>query len=223
MHLSGVYEGGCRNPPTGRRKGLSPKPITIEQKEMNMSTREKQIRPLDGFANASDADVVSRATLVQTNMTGNVNFPTTPVDLAALKTAIDRLSALMAEALDGSKKVIAEKEKQRTAVIKMLRLVGRYVEVACKNDMAIFKSSGFEPASATKTATPPLSEKIRKIEHGANSGQIVVWIRSIPKASSYEIRYGVGGGGGRFSNCGNEAAIRYRDSPIRRMCSSSIH
>ena len=138
-----------------------------------MSTQEKQIRPLDGFARASDADVVSRATLVQTNMTGNANFPAPPVD--------------------------------------------------CKEDMAIFKSSGFEPASTTKTATQPLSEKIRKIGHGANSGQIVVWIRSIPKASSYEIRYGVVGGGGRFSNCGNEAAIRYRDSPIRRMCSSSIH
>jgi len=161
-----------------------------------MSTQEKQIRPLDGFARASDADVVSRATLVQTNMTGNVNFPTTPVDLAALKTAIDRLSALMAEALDGSKKVIAEKKKQRTAVIQMVRLLGRYVEVDCKEDMAIFKSSGFEPASTTKTATQPLSEKIRKIGHGANSGQIVVWIRSIPKASSYEIRYGVVGAGG---------------------------
>ena len=50
------------------------------------------------------------------------------------------LSALMAEALDGSKKVIAEKNKQREAVVKTLRLLGRYVEVKCK-DMAIFKLS----------------------------------------------------------------------------------
>ena len=161
-----------------------------------MSTKEKQIRPLDGFSKAADADVVSRATLVHTNMTGNANFPTPPVDLAALKTATDSLSALMAEALDGGKKVIAEKNKQRTAVIKMLRLLGRYVEVACKDDMAIFKSSGFEPASTTKTTSQPLSEKVRKIEHGANSGQIVVWLRSFPKASSYEIRYGAVGAGG---------------------------
>ena len=160
------------------------------------TTKPKTIRPLDGFSTASDADVVSRGTLVQTNMTGNVNFPIPPVDLAALKTAIDSLSALMAEALDGSKKVIAAKNKQRHAVIKMLRLLGRYVEVACKDDMAIFKSSGFEPASTTRTTTHPLSEKIRKVEHGANSGQISVWIRSVPQASSYEVRNGSLGPGG---------------------------
>ncbi|HYR85905.1 MAG TPA: fibronectin type III domain-containing protein [Terriglobia bacterium] len=151
-------------------------------------SKTTKIKPLDGFSNVSDPDVVKNGTAVQTSMTGNSNFPNPPVDLVALKTAIDTFSALMAQALDGSKKVIAEKNKQREAVIKMLRLLGRYVEVTCKDDMAIFLTSGFQPA-ATKTATAPLSEKIRKIGHGANSGQIVVWIRSIPKASSYELRY----------------------------------
>ena len=160
-----------------------------------MSTT-KTIRPLDGFSNASDADVVSRGISVETNMTGNANYLNPPVDLAALKAGTDKLSALMADALDGSKKVIAEKNKQRAAVIKMLRLLGRYVEVTCKDDMAIFKSSGFEPASQTRAAPLPLSEKIRKVEHGANSGQIVVWIKTVPKASSYELRYGAGGTGG---------------------------
>jgi len=160
-----------------------------------MSTT-KTIRPLDGFSNASDADVVSRGISVETNMTGNANYLNPPVDLAALKAGTDKLSALMADALDGSKKVIAEKNKQRAAVIKMLRLLGRYVEVTCKDDMAIFKSSGFEPASQTRATPQPLSEKIRKVEHGANSGQIVVWIKTVPKASSYELRYGAGGTGG---------------------------
>src|SRR3989454_12556138 len=56
----------------------------------------------------------------------------------------------MAESLDGSKKVIAEKKKQKEVVVKKLRLLGRYVEKTCKNDMAIFMSSGFEPASGGK-------------------------------------------------------------------------
>ncbi len=158
--------------------------------------KTKSIRPLDGFSNASDADVVSRGTNVRTNMTGNSNFPNPPVDLATLKAGIESFSALIAEALDGSKKVIAQKHKQREAVIKMLRLLGRYVEVTCKDDMAIFKSSGFEPASATKATSEPLSEKIRKIEHGANSGQVLVRVRTVPKASSYELRYGLSGSGG---------------------------
>jgi hypothetical protein len=80
-------------------------------------------------------------------MTGNSNFRNPPVDLVGLKADIDVLSALMAESLDGSKKVLAEKRKQKEVVVRKLRLLGRYVEVTCKNDMAIFMSSGFEPAS----------------------------------------------------------------------------
>ena len=101
----------------------------------------------------SDEGVVSRATAIQTNMTGNVHFPSPPADLAALKTSIDTLSALIAQALDGSKKVIAQKHKQRDVVIRMLRMLGRYVEVASNGDMAIFQTGGFQPASTTKTTS----------------------------------------------------------------------
>ena len=55
-------------------------------------------------------------------------------------------------------------------------------------------TSGFQPASTTKTRTEPLSEKIRKIDRGPNSGQIVIWVRRVPRASSYEIRYAAASG-----------------------------
>src|SRR5690242_12105493 len=152
------------------------------------------IKPIDGFANVSDTDVVARGTNIQTNMTGNPNFPNPPVDLATLKAAIETFAALIAEALDGGKKVVAQKNKQRQAVIRMLRLLGRYVEVTCNDDMASFQTSGFE-AAPPKTVTPPLTEKIRKIQHGANSGQITIWLKTVPNASSYEIRYAPANGG----------------------------
>jgi hypothetical protein len=159
-----------------------------------MSKKPKLIKPLESFSNVSDADVVTRVTAIQTNMTGNAHFPNPPVDLAAFRTAIESFSTLISQALDGSKKVIAQKNKQREAVIKMVRLLGRYVEVTSNGDMSVFQTSGFQPASTTKTTTQPLSEKIRKIGHGANSGQIIVWVRSVPKASSYEIRYAAANG-----------------------------
>jgi hypothetical protein len=153
-------------------------------------SKPKEIKPIDGFANVADADVVSRATSIQTSMTGNANFPNPPADLTALKTAIDTFSALIAESLDGSKKVIAQKNKQRHVVTKMLKLLGRYVEVTSNGDMAIFQTSGFQ-AAAAKTMPAPLTEKIRKVEHGPNSGQITVWLKAVAKASSYELRYAV--------------------------------
>jgi hypothetical protein len=153
-------------------------------------SKPKEIKPIDGFANVADADVVSRAANIQTQMTGNTNFPNPPADLAALKTAIDAFSGLIAQALDGSKKVIAQKNKQRLVVTKMLKLLGRYVEVTSNGDMAIFQTSGFQ-AAAPKTTPAPLTEKIRKVEHGPNSGQITVWLKAVAKASSYELRYAI--------------------------------
>jgi len=99
----------------------------------------------------------------------------------------------MAQSLDGSKKVIAEKKKQKEVVVKKLRLLARYVEVTCKNDMAIFVSSGFEPASTSKAQPQGLSQNIRNLDHGANSGETVIRLKAVPKALSYELRYAAAG------------------------------
>jgi len=149
----------------------------------------KLIKPLESLANVSDADVLKRVNAILTEMTGNAHFPNPPVDMATFKTAVQAFASLVTEALDGSKKVIAQKNKQRRAVIKMVRLLGRYVEVTSDGDLAVFQTSGFQPASTAKTTSEPLSEKIRKIDHGPNSGQIIVWVRKVSKASSYEVRY----------------------------------
>ena len=131
-----------------------------------MSTKVQRIRPLENYGGMTDADIVARGTSVQTGLTGNLNFTNLPADLAVLKTDIESLSALIAESLDGSKKVIAQKNKQREAVIKMLLLLGRFVEVHCNGDMAIFTSSGFVPASTAKVPPAPLPlPVIRSVDH----------------------------------------------------------
>jgi hypothetical protein len=150
----------------------------------------KAIRPLEAYDRASDAEVISRATAVLTGLTGNSNFANPPVDLATLKANIDHLSTLVAESQDGSKKVIAEKNKQRMVVIKNLRLLGRYVEVTCKEDMAIFKSSGLEPASNVKAPPQPLpTPSIRRVDHGATSGQLLVKVNAVRGAKTYDLRH----------------------------------
>jgi hypothetical protein len=144
-----------------------------------MTMAAKVIHVLERFSGVSDTEVAARANTVQINMIGNSHFPNPPVDLATLKTATDTLTALIAQAADGSKKVIAERNKQRATVIDMLRMLGRYVEVQSQLDMSIFQTSGFQAASTTKASSQPLSEKIRKIEHGSNTGQISFWVRSV--------------------------------------------
>src|SRR5262249_22246351 len=147
------------------------------------------IKPYEAYGGVPDGTLVTIGAAVQTAMTGNPNFPNPPVDLAVLKSDVENLSALMAEAQDGSKKVIAEKNKQRDVVVKKLRLLGRYVEVTSRNDMAIFKSSGLQPAATTRTPRQSLSQNIRSLDHGDGSGDIVVQLNAVPQAISYELRY----------------------------------
>jgi hypothetical protein len=149
----------------------------------------KAIHVLERFSGVTDTDVVARGNAVQTNLTGNSHFLNPPVDLAALKAAVDSLNALIAQAADGRKKVIAEKNKQRATVVDMLRMLGRYVEIQSQRELSIFQTSGFQAAPPTKVPAPPLSEKIRKIAHGSNAGQILIWVRSVRSALSYQIRY----------------------------------
>jgi hypothetical protein len=154
------------------------------------------LKALDGYTRQSDVDVVKNGIAVQSSLTGNSKFPNPPVDLAVLKTSLDTLSGLLSEAVDGSKKVIARKNQQRQAVIGMLRLLARYVEIASDGDPAAFQTSGFQLASTTRTNTSPLSEKIRKIQRGANSGTLAVWLQVFRQAASYELRYAPAPAGG---------------------------
>jgi hypothetical protein len=170
-------------------------------------------KALAGFSKLSDLDVVKNGISVQTNLTGNSKFANAPVDLAVLKTDLDSLTALIAEAADGSKKVIARKNQQREVVIGMLRMLARYVEVASQGDPAAFETSGFQLASRTKAQAAPLSEKIRKIDRGSNSGQVLVWLQPVPKAGSYELHYGPAVNGGAPTTWTTQGVLMVR-SPI---------
>src|SRR5689334_14863370 len=120
------------------------------------TAKPKPIRAVVGFRAATDADVQARASAVLAGMTGNVNFPTPPIDMNTLKAAIDTFAAAITAAMDGSKKAIAARHKDREAVIKILRQLGMYVEAIAYEDMAIFTTSGFEPVSSARTPAQPL-------------------------------------------------------------------
>jgi hypothetical protein len=151
--------------------------------------KPKIIRPLENYTTMTDSNVVSLATAVVSGMTGNSHFTQLPADLTVLKTNIDTLNSLISQAMDGSKKVISEKNKQRGVVIKMMKLLGRYVEVMSDNDPAIFNSSGFQAASTTKAPPQPLPVPvIKKVSHGT-TGQLLVVVKGHKKAKNYDVRY----------------------------------
>lgn len=162
-----------------------------------MSTKVKKIKAYLGFGKTSDADLLKVLEAVLKGMTNNSAYPNPPVAMADFKSAIDSFSVLVTDALDGGKKVISAKNKQREAVIKMVTLLGHYVEAACNDDVAAFNTSGFTVVSTVRTPAQPLSgAKITWVDRGAGSGQVLIRITPINGAVSYELRYGLVGNGG---------------------------
>ena len=135
----------------------------------------------------TDADLLQRLHAVHDGMSNNSAYPNPPVDMAGFKTAIDAYTATVSAALDGGKAAIVERDKCRADVIIMLRLLGHYVEAACKNDTPTFVSSGFVAASTARTPPQPVSQSaIAAVDQG-NTGQLVVTIRARHQTRSMAI------------------------------------
>ena len=160
----------------------------IPQKGGHMP-KVKLIKASLAFTKVSAGEVLARANAVFDGVYNAKDaFTTPPIDPATLKAQINALSAGMTAALDGGKKAIAEREHQKEVVIKSLRQLGHYVEENCKDNMPTFLKSGFQPVSTTRTPATPLSEKIRKIVPGKNSGEMLVTIVDDQNALSYQLR-----------------------------------
>jgi hypothetical protein len=167
-------------------------------------TKVKPIKAKLGMTRAVAGNVLQRANAVLAGIfTATTEYPNPPVDMATLKSNVDTLSSDITAALDGGQKAIAERNHQVQVVNKLLRQLAHYAEANCKDDMTTFLKSGFEAVSTTKSPSQPLSQFIRKIDQGPNSGQLLVTIVAVPGASSYELRWaplGTGGTPGPWTN-----------------------
>jgi len=149
----------------------------------------RQIRAVLGFTKYNNDALVSRASAICSGMANNPAFAQPPVSPAALKAGVEAYSAAIAEALDGSKRAAADRDRKRGELIEMLRHLGRYVERECHGDVMAFLSTGFEIGTPVRRSPQPLSQAgIVRLDQGT-TGQLLVTIKSVLKARAYELRY----------------------------------
>src|SRR2546427_13290218 len=144
------------------------------------------IQAVLGFPALTPQDLLQAATAIYTGTNGNSAFPNPAVDMAVLKADIDNFSSAITASLDGGKKAIAERNRLAEVLIKALRPLAKYVEINSKDDMKTFLSSGFQAKSVGRPSPSSLSESIRSVKQGPNSGQLLVSIAAVPGAHSYE-------------------------------------
>jgi hypothetical protein len=145
------------------------------------------IKVLMDFVRTSPGNRFTRANAVYAGLKGNPKYPNPPFNLMELRAKNDAYLNSITAAIDGGKTAIALRDDLGQGIIEMLRKLAHYVQAACEGDMETFLSSGFLPAPTSRTQTPPLSETIRYIQPGPNSGTMLMSLVAQKDAFSYEI------------------------------------
>jgi exonuclease VII small subunit len=157
---------------------------------MTNKSTQSPIKASFAFTQLAPADLYQFGCAIYAGVNNNPAYPQPPVEMPALKSTLDGYNTLVAAALDGSKQVLSERNRQGEVLKKILTQLAHYVESASKDDMTTFTSSGFQAVSKVRATTPSLSESIRKIAQGSSSGVLLVSLVAVAGALSYEIRCG---------------------------------
>src|SRR5689334_14831813 len=111
---------------------------------MTKKATQLPIKASLGFIRLAPADLYTFGCSIYTGVNNNPAYTQPPVDMLTLKSTLDGYNTLIAAALDGSKQVLAERNRQGEVLIKILKQLAHYVESASKDDMTTFTSSGFK-------------------------------------------------------------------------------
>ncbi len=156
---------------------------------------QKRLNVLLSFTHGSDHDVVELAGAVIAGLKGNPAFPSLPVDLAVVQTTLAEFIAAISAASQGGPKDRAARDKKRHELVSLLRQLANYVQGHCNDDPETLLSSGFLPRSTNRASTPLPTPVILNISQG-NTGQLLVTVKAIRNARSWELRHIAGGPGG---------------------------
>lgn len=143
------------------------------------------LKVLIGFSELRDDDLDTKAANIVKSMTGNTNYTTPVPTLAVVQTTLTAYETALTAAQNGTPDKTAFKDQKRRDLEAVLKQLGTYVQLNCKNDLSILLSSGFEANKpATRVGVLPKCENM-KVENGPNSGTIKVSVDKMKGARSY--------------------------------------
>ena len=147
-----------------------------------------QVRPVTGFRSFTDPQLVTTASAVIKEMTGNANFPNPTEDLKALATAVDELSAAIAAQVQGGTAATAHKNNKRDTVIDVLVKLAHYVHDNCGNNPAVVLWSGFPLAGTNRAKSPLAKPSITSID-AENSTELTLKVSPIENARCFDVEF----------------------------------
>jgi hypothetical protein len=140
------------------------------------------------FGSLDNNELRQRGMAIVLALLEDVRFPNPPVTMAMLKSQLDAFHAAIIDAMEGSKKAMTLRDSLRAQVISALKQVAAYVQENANGD---FSKTGFETYDTAVRKTGQLVETptFRKLDRGANSGEIMLFINAVPYARGYQVQY----------------------------------
>jgi hypothetical protein len=165
-----------------------------------MPIAKRVVRILVGWGRMPVNDFYIFARNICTSISGKpALFPKSPVDLAAMKSELQRFGSVISQASYGDSTLIVKRDSLRTEIHVMLRELAHYVEYLCNietdrsTQMLIVAQSGFEAMSSTAAAETLLSTRIIGIENPRTGVLRLRYRTAGRKARFYEVRMAVKG------------------------------
>jgi hypothetical protein len=178
---------GKRASPSRRNRPASRRPeSTNHQQFKGGSAMSQRVRAVGGFDNQSADQLITAGGVVLAGLTNNPAFPSPPVDLQTLQSAVDGLNAALAAQAHAGLAATAEKNSKQAALTALLRKLQRYVEDNCGDDVTVLLSSGFQAAADTHVRGPLENPAIVSVDY--RNGELVLKVAPVRRAKCYEVR-----------------------------------
>lgn len=143
-----------------------------------------------GFTRLSDDQLEGRALAIAAAMTGNANFPEPAPALADLNNSIKLFSDALALAKTRDRVKVAIKNRLRQNLELLLTSLASHCSYTAKADRAILASSGFALNTESNGARPLTLPENFTVQPGNHSGEVLLYINSVPNAKTYLFLYG---------------------------------
>lgn len=134
-----------------------------------------------------DDTLITFSRSVHTLLYGAGGFTNIPVTAPELETAIEAFANAKAAQASGGKAATAEKNNLRADVVKLLKQLAFYVQVASDNNLAMLLSSGFQAVSTNRAQSALAKPAVLRVVTGM-SGESLVTISADKAARGTEVR-----------------------------------
>lgn len=140
-----------------------------------------------GLAGLTPLQLVEKAELIVTNLTGNASFPTPAPDLAEVQAAIDFCKEWIQKSAFGDRRAITKRNVGIKNLTDMVRGLGAYVNFAADGSKELIESAGFETARQPEPAAPVTAPIDFIAKRGEKEGEILLNWKRVANSRTYQV------------------------------------